>query len=333
MKLAGREEELAAIRRALSGPGSRHGVLIVGNAGVGKTRLAREALSHAAAAGHRTNWFVATESAREIPLGAFTGSITDNMCDPLPNVRRVIDSFVTQQRQGRVVIGVDDAHLLDGLSAHVVHQLAQTQGVRLVVTARTGGSEPDAVTALWKDNLLQRIGTEHARKKEFDEARKCLQASFVLGYHLYQQRLSRMQLSAGLGLMAQSAIVLKQIENVQGNKEAADRYDKFVADYQQYYKERIEPLERVITSIDPKVLARHVGDVFVLAEKSSERVWRVEAVLKLGMYKYYTNTPGDRRAARRMVRSLLNDPDPAIQTAALAANELTREQYRTIGSR
>jgi len=195
------------------------------------------------------------------------------------------------------------------------------------------GSRP-GVTALHQIGaIVSRIGTEHARKKEFDEARKCLQASFVLGYHLYQQRLSRMQLSAGLGLMAQSAIVLKQIENVQGNKEAADRYDKFVADYQQYYKERIEPLERVITSIDPKVLARHVGDVFVLAEKSSERVWRVEAVLKLGMYKYYTNTPGDLRAARRMVRSLLNDPDPAIQTAALAANELTREQYRTIGSR
>ena len=160
MRLAGREEELAAIRRALGGPTGRHGVLIVGSAGVGKTRLAREALSHAAAAGHRTNWFVATESAREIPLGAFTGSVTESMCDPLPNVRRVIDSFVTQQRQGRVVVGVDDAHLLDGLSAHVVHQLAQTPGVRLVVTARSGGSEPDAVTALWKDNLLERIDLE-----------------------------------------------------------------------------------------------------------------------------------------------------------------------------
>lgn len=50
------------------------------------------------------------------------------MCDPLPDVRRVIDSFVAQQRMGKVVIGVDDAHLLDPLSAHVVHQLAQTQG-------------------------------------------------------------------------------------------------------------------------------------------------------------------------------------------------------------
>ena len=73
MKLAGREEELATIRRCLGGPGIHHGVVIVGSAGVGKTRLAREALSHASASGHRTNWFVGTESARAIPLGAFTG--------------------------------------------------------------------------------------------------------------------------------------------------------------------------------------------------------------------------------------------------------------------
>ncbi|CRZ17045.1 LuxR C-terminal-related transcriptional regulator [Mycolicibacterium neworleansense] len=160
MKLAGRDEELATIRRSLGGPGTHHGVLIVGSAGVGKTRLAREALSHASASGHRTSWFVGTESARAIPLGAFTGSITQSMCDPLPDVRRVIDSFVAQQRMGKVVIGIDDAHLLDPLSAHVVHQLAQTQGVRLVVTARSGGPEPDAVTALWKDSLLDRIDLE-----------------------------------------------------------------------------------------------------------------------------------------------------------------------------
>ena len=82
------------------------------------------------------------------------------MSDSLPDVRRVINSFVAQQRQGRVLIGVDDAHLLDGLSAHVVHQLAQTRGPRLVVTVRTGGEEPDAVTALWKDGLLARLDLE-----------------------------------------------------------------------------------------------------------------------------------------------------------------------------
>ncbi len=158
--LTGRDGELAAIRRALSGAGKYSGVMIVGAAGVGKTRLAREVLARAEAAGHRTKWVVGTESARPLPLGAFTSSISDPVSDLMPNVRRLVNSFVAEQRQGRVVIGVDDAHLLDGLSAHVVHQLAQAHGPRLVVTVRSGSDEPDAVTALWKEGLLDRVDLE-----------------------------------------------------------------------------------------------------------------------------------------------------------------------------
>ncbi len=145
------------IRRALSGGSKNSGVVIVGAAGVGKTRLAREVLARAEAAGEHTNWIVGTESARALPLGAFTALISDAIADPMPNVRHLINSFVAQQRQGRMVIGVDDAHLLDGLSAHVVHQLAHSRGTRLVVTLRSGADEPDAITALWKDGLLTRL--------------------------------------------------------------------------------------------------------------------------------------------------------------------------------
>ncbi|MFY9918534.1 MAG: AAA family ATPase, partial [Mycobacterium sp.] len=158
--LTGRDSELGAIRRALSGAGNHCGVVICGAAGVGKTRLAREVLARAQAAGERTNWITGTESARPLPLGAFTGSITETAPGSMPDVGRLINSFVAQQRQGKVLIGVDDAHLLDGLSAHVVHQLAQTRGPRLVVTLRTGEAEPDAVTALWKDGLLARLDLE-----------------------------------------------------------------------------------------------------------------------------------------------------------------------------
>ena len=154
--LTGRDTELAVIRRALRGVGGHSGVVIVGAAGVGKTRLAREVVAQAAAAGERTTWIVGTESARPLPLGAFTSSIGDPITDPLPSVRRSINSFVVQASRGRMVIGIDDAHLLDGLSAHVVHQLAQSK-TRLVVTVRTGGEEPDAITALWKDGLLTRL--------------------------------------------------------------------------------------------------------------------------------------------------------------------------------
>lgn len=154
--LTGRDIEQRTIQRALSG-NNYCGVVIHGAAGVGKTRLAREMLARVSKTGDRTNWIVGTESARRVPLGAFTSAITDSMLSPLPDVRRIIKSFVAQQSRGRVLVGIDDAHLLDGLSAHVVHQLAQSRCVRLVVTVRSGEPVPDAIAALWKDNLLTRL--------------------------------------------------------------------------------------------------------------------------------------------------------------------------------
>lgn len=71
--LTGRAEELAYIgelTRRSSGPA---GVVLAGAAGVGKTRLAREALAAARQRGRQTRWAAATASARALPLGAFAG--------------------------------------------------------------------------------------------------------------------------------------------------------------------------------------------------------------------------------------------------------------------
>jgi DNA-binding CsgD family transcriptional regulator len=52
------------------------------------------------------------------------------------------------------VLVIDDAHLLDDASASLLHQLALHREVRLVATLADGVRVPDAVTALWKDDLL-----------------------------------------------------------------------------------------------------------------------------------------------------------------------------------
>ena len=55
------------------------------------------------------------------------------------------------------VIGVDDAHLLDQLSATLLHQIALDRAGRILATIRSGEPVPDAVTSLWKDGHLQRV--------------------------------------------------------------------------------------------------------------------------------------------------------------------------------
>src|SRR5882757_6727522 len=155
--LTGRDEELGALLPALSANASSAGVLLAGAAGVGKSRLAREAIRLAIPKGSATRWATATASARTIPLGVFSDVV------PSPHgmdsgLLYQVSAALTAGRPGdRVVIAVDDAHLLDDLSAAVVHQLAVAHAARLVITVRSGESAPDAVTALWKDGHLSRV--------------------------------------------------------------------------------------------------------------------------------------------------------------------------------
>ncbi|MGV9868849.1 LuxR family transcriptional regulator, partial [Rhodococcus koreensis] len=154
--LTGRAEELSLISEAIRG-GKSSGIVVAGAAGVGKTRLVREALADAASRGIRTRWIAATQSAQSVPLGAFTEVVSNFGPDPGLRVREVIDALIGTDQDERGVIGIDDAHLLDDLSALVVHQLALRKVVRLVINVRSGEPAPDAVTSMWKERLVERL--------------------------------------------------------------------------------------------------------------------------------------------------------------------------------
>lgn len=55
------------------------------------------------------------------------------------------------------VLVLDDAHLLDAQSAAVLLWLAGAKSLRLLATVRVGTVPSDAITALWKDGLVERI--------------------------------------------------------------------------------------------------------------------------------------------------------------------------------
>jgi DNA-binding CsgD family transcriptional regulator len=55
------------------------------------------------------------------------------------------------------VVGVDDVHLLDDLSAFVLHQIVQRAAAKVVLTVRDGEPIPAAVQEVWKDGQFERL--------------------------------------------------------------------------------------------------------------------------------------------------------------------------------
>ena len=156
--LTGRDSELQFIAERLTGGESRS-VVIAGPAGVGKTRLAREALAVAKRGGRVTRWAAGTNAAAAIPLGAVAHLVpaVETVSEPLTLLQRAGAAIAEQGKGHRLVIGVDDAHLLDELSVTLLHQLALTRTACVVLTVRTGEPAPDPVVTLWKNGLADRL--------------------------------------------------------------------------------------------------------------------------------------------------------------------------------
>jgi hypothetical protein len=149
--LIGRDEELRLIAEALGDRREPGGLAIIGRAGVGKTRLAREAATAASVVGATVRWTAGTQSAQTIPLGAFAEWATGSGGGPLQLVGGAIEALTTPPGGTHALIAVDDAYLLDVLSAFVLHQIVLRKAASVIVTIRGGQPVPDAVTALWKD--------------------------------------------------------------------------------------------------------------------------------------------------------------------------------------
>jgi hypothetical protein len=68
-----------------------------------------------------------------------------------------------------VAVLVDDAHLLDQPSAALTQLLATTEHTFVLATLRSGEQAPDAVVALWKDELAERIELHPFAAHEVEE--------------------------------------------------------------------------------------------------------------------------------------------------------------------
>ena len=169
--LVGREDELGLVADALAGRGDRRNVVLAGAPGVGKTRLAKEALARCEAEGLATRWTVATRSSATIPFGALLAILPDPPGATLgiPDLARWARDVLIGSAGGQpLVLAVDNGHLLDEGSAALLHLLAAGGQAAVLVTVVSGSRPPDAVTSLWKDELAVRVDLQALNRDEFE---------------------------------------------------------------------------------------------------------------------------------------------------------------------
>jgi DNA-binding CsgD family transcriptional regulator len=154
--LIGRSEGMRSIEAAMSASDTS-GIVVCGAAGVGKSRLAREALTAAASHGLESRWAVGTSSGQAIPLGAFTAWTQSGVTDTVQLLRGVIESLTAAPAGARVAVAVDDAHLLDELSTFVVHQIVQRGAAKVILTVLDGEPIPAALQEIWKVGRFDRL--------------------------------------------------------------------------------------------------------------------------------------------------------------------------------
>lgn len=139
-------------------------MVLAGVTGVGKTRLLREAIEMANRSGYPIAHAPATRTAQAMPFGALApllpagAPLEPTGSDRLETVlQRTAAALLENVGRRHLVFFVDDAHLLDNASAALVHHLAISGQACIVLTVRSREPAPDAILALWKEDLLTRI--------------------------------------------------------------------------------------------------------------------------------------------------------------------------------
>jgi hypothetical protein len=192
-----------------------------------------------------------------------------------------------------------------------------------------GGEHPplDSLSTLGQE--MNQAGERMRLDKNLDGARRYGIAVFALGRHLYQERVDFDEYLKGLGLMDGALTLLAECEPSDSARRSV--LEEYQVALGAYNTDHVTPIYTALASADQQSIASYAGDVYRFAGPAcGEPMLRVEAILKLGRYRYDSARMADQIAAPRFLRRFGEESNPAIQAAARAALALTIEDYRKI---
>src|SRR5262249_35035712 len=151
--ITGRREAIEQARTALQHPDIL-GVVVRGDMGTGKSRLAAEVAARLEADGNPVMRIAANANLRAVPLGALLpllpGDANAGAASTPDGMHALVTALTTRLAPSdgpRPVLVIDDVHELDATSAAVVAQALASERVAVLASARTGAAVPDVLMA------------------------------------------------------------------------------------------------------------------------------------------------------------------------------------------
>lgn len=204
--MVAREDKFRQALTALDNSTDFQGVALVGDSGVGKSTLARALAETLESRGHTVRFVLGTETGRAVPLGAFSRAITVDVAHEPATM--LAAAHKTLEHETNLVVVVDDAQLLDPLSATLVSQLATAGDARVIVTIRSGEPVLDAVTALLKERLVLTLHIDAFTREQTEEL-----AHGVLGGAVKPQLINELYERSGGNLLLLRGLLSAGREN------------------------------------------------------------------------------------------------------------------------
>ncbi|MDR7279016.1 LuxR C-terminal-related transcriptional regulator [Catenuloplanes atrovinosus] len=204
----GRTQELQRLVAAATSGGER-GLIFSGVAGIGKSRLLREGVDVLPRDGYATWYASANIATAGLPFGGLTQVLPPDQpvgLSPAGLLRWAMDSLVERAAGRRIVLAIDDAHLLDPTSAALVYLIVRSGHATVLGTLRSGEPVPLPIRALWTDDLV-----DHAELSPLTIADTTHMLGEILGGEIESASAERLwRMSLGNALFLRELVIAAQ---------------------------------------------------------------------------------------------------------------------------
>ncbi|HPU39274.1 MAG TPA: AAA family ATPase, partial [Microthrixaceae bacterium] len=155
-EITGRTIEVDRLTALLAGGGT--GALVIGDDGVGKSRVLAEVAERLQTSRLAPIMVTATPGSALLPLGSLAQLMPAKSTTTGLPILPVLRGTIADRANGRrPVIVVDDVHHLDDASAVLINQLVRTGDVGVLASQTSSTLAPEPVARLWQDGVVERV--------------------------------------------------------------------------------------------------------------------------------------------------------------------------------